>query len=237
VTASAPLILALETATSSVSAALLRGEQLIAEECGERGRSAAELLLPCVDTVLRKADLSLGDIEAFAVSVGPGSFTSLRVGIATVKGLAFESGCPVAPVRTLAALALAAGPGSEPVVTMLDARRGEIYAGAWKQNGSAPHSVLPEGVYTPDQVVASLSGACRLAGEGALLFHDALADGLGPDAEILPELEGPSARHIGVLGSQMLDLGLGVDPADLTPHYVRRADAEVKRTGLRFEGL
>jgi tRNA threonylcarbamoyladenosine biosynthesis protein TsaB len=235
VTSSAPLILALETATRSVSVALLRGEQLIGEASGERERSAAESLLPCVDAVLGEAGLSPQDIEAFAVSVGPGSFTSLRVGIATAKGLAFGSGCPVAPVRTLAALALAAGAGSEPVVTLLDARRGELYAGAWKRYGSAAHPVLPEGVYTPDQVVARLRGECRLAGEGALLFRDALAAGLGPEAEILPDLEGPSARHIGVLGSRMLASGLGIDAADLLPHYVRRAEAEVKRTGLRFE--
>jgi tRNA threonylcarbamoyladenosine biosynthesis protein TsaB len=259
VTASGPLILAIETATNVLSAALMRGDELLAEEQGARGRSAAETLLPCIDAAFAKADLSPRDVEAFAVSVGPGSFTSLRVGIATAKGLAFGSTCPVAPVRTLAALALAAGPGVEPIVTLLDARRGELYAAAWTEGGAAPHPVLPEGVYTPEQVVAALRpstgpsaaqhrpvasvapaplrGACRVAGEGALLFREVLAAGLPPDAVILPDLEAPSARHVGVLGARTLAAGLGLDAADLLPHYVRRAEAEVKRTGLRFEGV
>jgi len=236
VSATAPLILALETATHALSAALLRGETLLAEESAGGGRAAAETLLPCIDAILRKAGFAPGDVEAFAVSVGPGSFTSLRVGIATAKGLAFGSGCPVAPVRTLAALALAAGPGDEPAIAMLDARRGELYAAAFQSDASQPAPLLPEGVYTPEEIVAAITAPCRLAGGGALLLRDELrAAGLPPTARIVPDLEAPAARHIGLLGARMLDAGRGIDAADLVPHYVRLAEAEVKRTGVRFE--
>ena len=100
-----PLLLALETSGRVLSVALLRGEEVLAERQGARERPGAESLLPAVDEVLVRAGVRVADVEAFAVSIGPGSFTGLRVGIATVKGLAFGSGRPVAAVSSLAVLA------------------------------------------------------------------------------------------------------------------------------------
>ena len=98
------LLLALETATSSMSVALLRGEEVVALERQPVARAAAEGLLPAVDALLRGAGAGLADVAAIAVSIGPGSFTSLRVGIATAKGLAFGTGRGAVAVPTLAAL-------------------------------------------------------------------------------------------------------------------------------------
>ena len=191
---------------------MLRGESLLGEERAPEGRHAAEALLPCVDALLRRHQIGIGDIDAYAVSVGPGSFTGLRIGIATLKGLAFGSGCPVAPVPTLAALARSAGQEPEPVVATLDARRGELYAGAWTDRGTRPHPVLPEGVYRPEELDTRLPSGCTvLAG-----------------AEV-------RAADVGALGVDLLARGRGVEAANLQPRYVRRAEAEVKRTGLRFE--
>ena len=103
-----PLLLAVETSCGTPSVALLRGEELLAEEQAAAGRSGAESLLPCVDAVLRRAGVALEAVEAFAISIGPGSFTGLRIGVATLKGLAFGTELPIAPVPTLAVLARAA---------------------------------------------------------------------------------------------------------------------------------
>jgi tRNA threonylcarbamoyladenosine biosynthesis protein TsaB len=231
---SSALLLALEPATAALSVALLRGEKLIDEELAPAG-PAATTLLPVVDRLLNRAGVALGELEAFAISVGPGSFTSLRVGIATVKGLAFESGLPIAPVSTLAALALAAGSTDRLVVPMLDARRGEIYAAAY---AGAPgrELVLPEGVYTPEALSARIKAPCVLVGDGADLCGEAIVAALGEGVEVLRPPEGNArARHVGALGVEQLARGAWVGAAQLVPHYLRRAEAEVKRTGERFE--
>jgi tRNA threonylcarbamoyladenosine biosynthesis protein TsaB len=231
---STPLVLALEPATSALGVALLRGQDLVDEISAPAG-PAAVTLLPAVDSLLDRAGVALGDLEAFAISIGPGSFTSLRVGIATVKGLAFESDLPIAPVSTLAALARAAGPTDRLVVPMLDARRGEVYAAAYA-GASDWEVVLPEGVYSPEALCARIRPPCVLVGEGAALCGEAIAAALGEGVALLRPPEGNAcARHVGALGIEQLARGSWVRAAQLAPHYLRRAEAEVKRTGERFE--
>jgi tRNA threonylcarbamoyladenosine biosynthesis protein TsaB len=231
---SAPLVLALEPATAALGVALLRGRDLVNELSAPAG-PAAETLLPAVDSLLDRAGVALGELEAFAISIGPGSFTSLRVGIATVKGLAFDSDLPIAPVSTLAALARAAGPTDRLVVPMLDARRGEVYAAAYA-GASRREVVLPEGVYSPDVLCARIRPPCVLVGEGAALCGEAIAAALGEGVALLRPPEGNAlARHVGALGVEQLARGSWVRAAQLAPHYLRRAEAEVKRTGERFE--
>jgi tRNA threonylcarbamoyladenosine biosynthesis protein TsaB len=208
----------------------------------EEDRHHAESLLPLVDALLAEAGVGLEAIARFAVSVGPGSFTSLRVGIATVKGLAFAGEQPVAPVSTLAALAhgarLPAG-FANPVVALLDARRGEAYAAAFAREGDALEALpalLPESVYTPEELAKALPARCTLVGEGARLLGEAIAASLGPRAELtlVGDAE-PGAEAVGVLGARLLAAGGGVSAEALVPRYVRRAEAEVVRTGTRLE--
>jgi len=231
---SPPLVLALESATAALSVALLRGSDVIDEVSAAAGPAAATLL-PAVDALLVGAGVALADLEAFAISIGPGSFTSLRVGIATVKGLAFESDLPIAPVSTLAALARAAGPTDQLVVPMLDARRGEVYAAAYA-SGSSEEAALREGVYTPEALCAVIRPPCVLVGEGAAICGAAIAAALGEGVALrLPPEGNARARHVGALGVEQLARGSWVSAAQLVPHYLRRAEAEVKRTGKRFE--
>jgi tRNA threonylcarbamoyladenosine biosynthesis protein TsaB len=233
---SAPLLLAFETATRVVSVALLRGGELVGEERAPVGRPAAETLLPTLDALLARCDADVGSVDAFAVSVGPGSFTSLRIGVATVKALAFGSPRPVAPVPTLAALARTAPETGLPVVATLDARRGEVYAAAYEHIGDEPRVLLAAGVYTPEELAHRLPPACALVGEGIAVCGEQLRKRLGSDLRLYPPPESdPRARHVGALGAALLSRGGGIDSADLVPHYLRRAEAEVQRTGERFE--
>ena len=217
-----------------MSVALLRGESLLVEERGEPGRSAAEALLPAVDACLAAARLGLSEVEAFAVSIGPGSFTSLRVGVATLKGLAFGATSPVVAVPTLEALVHGApeGAGQGEVVAMLDARRGEVYAAGFL--AGAPR--LPEGVYTVDELAARVRPPCLLIGDGVEICGGELVSRLGSGVALVPAPMGvPSAGHVGVLGARRLAAGEGIPAAEVVPRYVRRAQAEVVRTGERFE--
>jgi tRNA threonylcarbamoyladenosine biosynthesis protein TsaB len=230
---SAPLILALETATPLLSAAVLRGDELI-EECRAAAGPAAETLLPCVDRLLSSTGFDLREVDAFAVSIGPGSFTSLRVGAATAKGLAFGTDRPIAAVSTLRALAERAAASVVTVVPMLDARRGEVYAAAYA-GGAQREPILAEGVYTPEELCGKLNAPLLLLGDGIAVAGATLREQLGA-VECLESPAGdPSAACVGALGARILAQGGGRRAEDLVPRYVRRAEAEVKRTGERFE--
>ncbi len=223
------LLLALECATATASVALLRDEEIVCEEVSEDRRHHAQTLLGLVDRVLKGSAVELGEIEALAVSVGPGAFTSLRVGIATVKGLGFGSGVPVAAVSTLQALAFEVPveqtPGL-PVVALLDARREEVYGGLYTANAMRAEESLPEGVYAVEELAARLPAACALVGSGADLYADAL--GAGSQRVLWPG-RAPSARSVAQLGRDLLARGEGVVAEALVPRYLRRSDAEVAR--------
>jgi tRNA threonylcarbamoyladenosine biosynthesis protein TsaB len=232
-----PLLLAVETSCGTPGVALLRGEELLAEERAVAGRSGAESLLPCVDAVLRRAGVALETVEAFAISIGPGSFTGLRVGVATLKGLAFGTELPIAPVPTLAVLARGAPDVRHPVVSMVDARRGELYAAAYRLEGAGREPVPcepAEGVYTPEQLAPRLPPACLLVGEGVALCGERIRALARSEVRLGPAGE-PQARDVGILGARRIARGEAVAAAALIPRYLRRAEAEVKRTGRRFE--
>ncbi len=203
-----------------------------------------------IDQTLRAAGITLAQLDALAISAGPGSFTSLRIGLATLKGLAFGRDIPAIGISTLEAMALsvlegetslgsdAAGAGRE-VLALLDARRGEWYAGAWRgahAPGGLPVSTLVEGLYAPSRLVADLpravvgvspeSVAWRGVFEGAGLRFEACVE--GPEA-------GPRADWVGRLAVRRLARGEGESAATLSARYLRRAEAEARRTGQLVE--
>lgn len=224
------LLLAIESAVAP-GVALLRGEEVLAERACSH--PAAETLLPAIAALLAERGLALAQVDAFAISIGPGSFTGLRVGLATLKGLAFGTPRRAVAVPTLAALACDAPEGEGPVVAALDARRGEVYAAAFDEMG-VPLAWLPEGVYRPPLLCSALRAPCRLVGDGAAIVADAVRAAFGSAVSLDPACV-PRAAAVGRLGLRALANGAGADPASLVPRYVRRAEAEVRRTGERVE--
>src|SRR4030095_16768186 len=130
-------ILALESATLAGGAALLDGAIVVGEGRTNIALTHSERLMVAVDRLLADAGWTVTDLEGIAVSVGPGSFTGLRVGIATAKGLAVALGLPVAPVPTLDALAATLPFAAVPVCPLLDARKGEVYCSLYRWQGEA----------------------------------------------------------------------------------------------------
>ncbi len=232
-----PLLLSIESATRVMSVAVLEGETLLAEISTFDERVHSERLLPAVDQLLRIADLSLDRIEAFAVSIGPGSFTGLRIGLATLKGLALGSDRPAVAVPSLAALTLAAAGAVGPVAALLDARREEVYAVCLERPGEIGTPLIADAVFTADELAAALPKSCTVVvGEDAEGVAGAAAERAGGGMVLLPAALGRArAFHTGLLGVRMLALGAGERSEDLVPRYVRRAEAEVRRTGERFE--
>jgi len=235
-----PILLAIESSTERLSVALLRGEEILRlhEDPGSRRHAAA--LLPAIDRMLVDAGIDLDGIDAIGVSIGPGSFTSLRIGLATVKGLAFGRPLPTVGVSTLEAMALGwldAHPddGEREVVALLDARRGEWYAGGWARPANAasrPETRLPEGLYSPEQLAGRVGqqamALCPEPEGWAVEFERA---GLRWSGIESGEAARPRADHVGRLAQRQLALGEQTDARDLSARYLRRAEAEAKRLG------
>ncbi len=236
----APLLLAVESATAEASVALLRGDAVVAARRVPSERPASEALLPAILELLEAGDATIAALDAFAVSVGPGSFTGLRVGVATVKGLAFGGAQPVVAVPTLAALAARAERPDACVVALLDARRDEVYAALHRGAPDEPAQLGPVVLRADalvDAVAAHAGDAPIVAiGEGTAVAGAALRERFGARVGFAAASLGtPDAAAVGRLGARLLARGAGVAADAIAPVYVRRAEAEVQRTGARFE--
>ena len=128
-------LLAIDTSTDYLSLAVTDGGKVIARFHRKIGRNHSSLLIPMIDTLLKKARLKLKDIAGFAISIGPGSFTGLRIGVATVKGLSLATGKPIVAVPTLDAVARNAGRFKGAICPVLDARKNKLYACIYESDG------------------------------------------------------------------------------------------------------
>jgi tRNA threonylcarbamoyladenosine biosynthesis protein TsaB len=248
----APIILSLDTATLGGSVWLGRGTRGLAARSGDPKVSQSASLLKDTNDILAEAKLTLSDVELFACASGPGSFTGLRIGIATLKGLAASLERPCFGVPTLHAVAHAAGP-SPATVALLPAGRGEVFAQLL--------SVSPNGVVTELDTPAHLSPqklleryASRVdlkwAGAGARLQRDVLAghaqaaniyfaeavEDLAADEKqgvwSLAPVETNLAQHVAALALELFQTGEIQSPHSLSAIYVRPSDAELNQTCL-----
>ncbi|MBW1988949.1 MAG: tRNA (adenosine(37)-N6)-threonylcarbamoyltransferase complex dimerization subunit type 1 TsaB [Deltaproteobacteria bacterium] len=221
-------ILALDTATDSFSAALVDDGRLEAEVTGVAPRSHSSGLLPAVDWLLAKAGRSLEDLDALAVTKGPGSFTGIRIGMAVAKGLAMARGLPLAGVNTLDALAMQAPAGPLPVWAALDARRGQVYAARYAPRDGRLARDLPPSAMDPETWLAHMTGPCLFIGGGAATFREAILARLGKDAWFAPPSADVLRAHtLALAGEQALLRGEPADPAALAPEYIRPPDARL----------
>lgn len=225
-------ILAVETATSWQSVAIVEGDTVVARSDEDAAGSHARRLVPAIDRLLTSCGMALTDMEGLAVSIGPGSFTGLRVGLATMMGFRLVTGLPLAAVPTLEAMAWNLR-GAEPLLCpMLRARTGEVY---WAQYQWLPGSVLKqmreEQVGTLEALAQSVPGPALMFGEGwelhkqdfRRLLDRRLCDVVG---EAPPEAMRPSAVSVGRAGAERLRRG-EIAGQGLSPRYVQRAEAEV----------
>ena len=219
-------VLALDAATEACSVALLDGDRWI-ERLHESGKSHAQHILGMVDSVLAEAQISLSMLDGLAASVGPGSFTGVRISVSVGQGLAYGAGLAVVPVMTLEALALREfEQGASRALACLDARMGEVYWGCFAADPALGlRSIGPAGVGAPESVVvpqgdSSPAGDYRGIGRGFAAYPRlSLLTGV----QITPGASEalPRARDMARLGALRLAAGQGVDPAELLPRYLR----------------
>ena len=222
------LVLALDTTTRAGSAAVIRDGAVIAEQTGDPALTHGQRLPRDLMRLLDGAGIRLADIDLFAVAAGPGSFTGLRVGIATVQGLAMARDRRIVPVSTLEALARAGRNGVDPVAAWMDAQRGEVFAAVYATDGRSllidPSSERPD--RTLERWAHLLPDAHeRFMGDGALRYRDIIAR-LRPSSVVVDAV--PALA--GFVGSIAADAPeRAVLPHAVVPVYVRRPDAELAR--------
>ena len=216
-------VLAVETSTLAGGVALLDGDRLVGEYLLDVRVTHSERLMAAIDRVLADAHWTIGDLEGLAVAIGPGSFTGLRIGIGTVKGLALARPILVAAVPTLDAMAAGLPFASLPVCPVIEARKGEVYASRYRWEGT---TMRREWEYI---AVAPADLAGRL-GEPTILLGDAATAIVSPHVRLAPPARRlPSPASVGQLGIECLARGDTIAPAELVPLYLRPSQAELKR--------
>jgi tRNA threonylcarbamoyladenosine biosynthesis protein TsaB len=218
-------ILTIETSTPVAEAAVVVDEKVIAATRLATGRERGRELLVAVHEVLAEASCGVSDIDVVAVSIGPGRFSGLRVGLATAKGLAVAHGIPVSPVPTLEALARSAGPYDGVICPMLDARRGEVYFAVYDSRAGL-ECLERDSAAAPDAAAARARDAASgdpvlFLGTGAVEYAAQIRDLLGASAVFQSEdlaLPKPDAMAVMVEGPRRTDR---IDLARLEPIYLR----------------
>lgn len=230
-------VLAIETATPWGSVAVVGPAGVLAEESAHVPRKHLEWLVPAIDAVLVGAGLAKDAIEGLAVSLGPGGFSGLRIGLATASAWAVAAGVPLVGVSTLETIAAgavgidpAAPGGASLVLAAIDVRRGEIAAALFR-SGRPPTRLTPDLVLSPaalGDALPPISAGERIlvAGDALERYSDAVLAALPPSAVAAPPREWrPKASVSGALGRVRLVRGEGDDPLSLVPRYARHPDA------------
>lgn len=220
------LVLAIESATSRCALALGHEQGVLASWSVDGDRRHVETLAPAIAEACRTAGVSLGQLDALAVDVGPGLFTGMRVGIATAQGLALALGVPVHPVLSLDVLAHPLRHGDRPVVAVVDARRGEVFHS--QRAAAGPPS--PAACSTPLALAAELAalGPCVAVGDGAARYRPLFEAAGVQVVAALPSVE--AALELALAARAAGEPGL--DPADVQACYLRTPDAKANFTVL-----
>lgn len=229
-------ILTLDTTTSVGTVGLIAKDRVVVEERSS-GLLHAETLVPTIKHLVGKAGWTMTAIEGIAVAIGPGSFTGLRIGIATAKGIALALHLPIVGVSSLAIIAANRPAGDGVAVPLIDARRGEIYGSAvcfardHRLFTAIGDAVMSPALWCDRLATLRQHGRLWLAGDGALRYRALFEQRLGKSLEFAAD-EGhvPHAMAIAHISLQQLLRG-GDEIVSLVPTYIRQSDAEIGFAG------
>ena len=221
-------ILAVDTATKSCSVAIIEGGTLSAELTTLKDQTHSKHLMELIHKGLEMAGFNVVDLDGLAVTVGPGSFTGLRIGISTIKGLAHALDKPVVGLSSLEVLAWQCADRSYLICPMLDARKSEVYWATYRYADDILSRKSDENVSAPETVIQEIKEPCVFIGSGAQLYRQRLGTVLGERAHFAPASQNIiRASSVAFLSMQRFDTRDTVEAADLVPHYIRRSDAEL----------
>jgi tRNA threonylcarbamoyladenosine biosynthesis protein TsaB len=223
-------VLALETSTMAGSAAIIDSEAGVIGEVTLNIRAVhSERLMPSVQWLVDSCRMRPDEIDGFAVSIGPGSFTGLRIGLSTVKGLAFAADKPLVAVRTLDAFAMRFPYCDRLVCPLLDARKNEIYGAIYRWENGRCMKLMDEVAVSPGEFLKHINEPAMFAGDGAAVHQTLIRQKTGGNASFAPPYAMyPSAAAVAEQGLRRLLNGEYDDPVTLTPFYIRKSEAEVR---------
>ncbi len=234
-------ILAIESSGTVASVALLEDDRLVAEMTVNDKMTHSQTLLPMLEDMCRRIDLDKSAVDAVAVCAGPGSFTGLRIGAATAKGLAMAWNKPIIPVPTLEALAYHFPDTDAWICPLMDARRGQVYTGLYRMEAGAIHTLVSGRAVPIGEILAEITAKARGAEQGDAVRVIFLGDGVPVFREkieetfSLPHTYAPvhvavqRAGALGVLAGRLFAKGAGIPAEEFAPEYLRLSQAERER--------
>ncbi len=224
-------LLSIDTATKITGLALHQDGQLVAESFLHTAKTHSERLMPMILQLLENAGLCFADLNAVAVASGPGSFTGLRIGMATAKGIAQVRNLTLVGVNTLDALAQHGLNYNALVCPILDARKNEVYNAIYHSKLGKQERVSEYRAITPEDLLQELKSgqeSILFVGDGVATYKQLILDTLGDRALFLPQnMSLPRGSHIGALAIKRLEAGEEDNLYSLKPFYIRLSEAEV----------
>jgi len=222
-------ILAVDTATKSCSVAIVDKRSLLAEMTVMNEETHSKHLLEMICSVMKYSGLDLSDLNGFAVTRGPGSFTGLRIGISSVKGFAAAQGKPIAGVSSLDALARQVSFSPYLICSLIDARRDEVYLSRYRYKDGNLKKESKEKAVSPKDALDEINEPCIFVGSGAVLYRKAIKEKLGGYALFVQD-HGNTIRASTVarLSMDRFENNETDDIETFVPNYIRKSDAQVK---------
>ncbi|MFQ6003309.1 MAG: tRNA (adenosine(37)-N6)-threonylcarbamoyltransferase complex dimerization subunit type 1 TsaB [Candidatus Zixiibacteriota bacterium] len=227
-------VLGVDTSTMAAGIGIVEEDEILVEVKFSVKITYSEILLSGIDQALNNVSLEINDMDGFAISIGPGSFTGLRIGLSILKGLSFAMGKPLASVPSLDALACLSLYCQYPVVTMLDAKKNQVYAAIYETKNGELKRQSDYLVIEVEDLIKRISQKTLFVGPGAKLYQKELIELLKEKACFSSaEQSLPSGATVALLGSRKLTSGQFEDIVNLEPIYLRKSEAELKFRNVR----
>ena len=231
-------ILAIESSAISAGCAIVEDGNMTAESFVRVGLTHSETLLPMVSNTLANAKLTADDIDCYAVSSGPGSFTGIRIGVAAVKGMAYTNDTPCVGVSTLEAIAWNCAGLDGVICAVMDARRQQVYNALFGFDGQNPVRLCEDRAISIEALTNELRNDSRmiwLVGDGASLCYDSMREIL-PNVRLVPEhLRYARGFGVAMAAQRILSDDGAVSPDRLVPTYLRPSQAEREKMNLKLK--
>jgi len=225
-----PRILALDTSSQVSSVALCQADTLIAESALNLRSTHSQGLLTQIDALLSAAGWTLADLDLLAVVTGPGAFTGVRIGVATIKGMAQVLGLPVMSVSSLAAVAMNLPLLSRPVCVFIDARKNEVYTQQFQLQDGYPHPLDEARVIAPHKVLAELQRDFCFVGDGVSVYRNLILQHDYEPSALAPACCHPiQSSRVSELALRDFFKGLTQRPEQVVPTYIKPSDTELNK--------
>lgn len=222
------LTLAFDTSSKTASVAILNDDTIIYDAIINSGLNHSEVLLPAIDLACSQSCLKIQDIDLFACTLGPGSFTGLRIGVSTLKGLMIATGKPAVGVSALKALALNIACCQQLICSMMDAGRGQVYVACYQYNEEGLLvQIGKDDVINPQNEIPATDQDIIFIGDGAIKYSDNINSRKAKNIKIASSFnQYVRATAVGMLGKEKYAQNELLEALSFTPFYLRCADAK-----------